>query len=234
MEQATTREIADLFSSNVRGFQKSRIRNLNDCFRPDFYMADHQIHSTFDDQLPRLDMEPSAVSSDAHFFERPVTPPRVTIFSEQSARPTEESVDPGRDYSDKANEQLRMLQGPCKVTNFDRQFTRNYVPPKNERIEFIADLTRQQKAMMSKLRPRRSYSVAAPKLVETFSLQLSRDDAVNSYRKSDSFPDSKYHIDPIKSLQKIWPRVRSVTIKPIGMKDKTLDGGDFWSKPNRP
>jgi hypothetical protein len=227
MEDSSTREIADHFTQNVRGFQRSEIKPLNDRLRTPFIEKDHRVHPTFEQQRPRADIS-KPLGTDLDFIDVPAPVLKVALFDTQRPRVEAEPPIEGRDYSDKANAQLRKLQGECKIPVFESQFDRNFVAPPNQRLEFIAGLREQQVKMLEKFRPRRSGSVASRKLVETFPQQLAREQAVNSYRKSDTFGESRWDCDPLKSLQKIWPRTRTVVIRSPTNRERALgNAGPF-------
>jgi hypothetical protein len=228
MQNASTAQIVDHFSKNVRGFRTSYIHNLNDHIDPDIHEVDHRIHSRFEKQVPRGDLAFRSPSRALSFYQKPATPPRVPIFSDQLPRPDCVREYNARDYNDSATEQWIKLQVNPKVSKFDRQFAREYIPPQNERVAFLSDLNAQQAIVLNKLKPKRSTSQSTPKVTPGFEKQASRE-ATAWYRNSDSFPDSKYPCNPLKSLRHVWPRVKTVEIRPPSDKQRNFEGPDFWT-----
>jgi hypothetical protein len=117
-------------------------------------------------------------------------PFRWQKFETQISRPLIEANDPGRDYGDRAEEQLLNLQG------------RDFVPKQNERLVMLEVLNLEQKAMLAKLKPPGKVTVARKSFPVTFAAQLCSEKANTNFRTSDAFPDSKYKIEVLKSLKK--------------------------------
>ena len=231
MHNATTSEIVERYSRDVRSFDESQIQNVNDAASvpvsregPDLSRV-----SGFDQQLTRhVDFALHRASENVGFFVP--EPEKVTVpsFDGQSSRVEPARTNGGRDYSYEAHQQLMKLRGTPKVSRFEMQSGRRYEPKKNERVAFLEEIDKQQKKMFEKLRPKRSASVMGEvQRSEQFDIQTSRKAKI-PYHTKETFQDSKFPTNVEKSLKAVWPRPRYTTIKPITEYERTHEGRCFW------
>lgn len=223
---STTADILAAYDKGLRTFDPSVITNAADKIPPpDIEEVDHKIHYTFDNQPTRnLALAKKHICKNQEFFEKKAETPKVHSFDTQITRTFEFKRDSGRDYEDKAVEQMKRLKDKTKPFKMDKQLARDYVPEKNKRVEFLTSLSQQQNALMDKLFQKKEKQIVKREPQESFSTQLSRE---NMVRAKSEFKESKFPVDPVKSLKYVWPRTRTVTIRPPAKIVKD-DPVDFW------
>ena len=207
--EMTTADIVDDFTKGLRSFDPKNFSHAQDSLEP-LKETDKQLPKTlvtFDKQTNRESMVKPSVSNRNDFYIPPPEKVVVPSFSKQTNRTRTVRYDSGRDYSDKAIPELDKLQKRASSNiSMKKQLSRDYVAPKNERVAFLEDITKQQKMLMSKLKPQRIVTKSLPPKRETFAMQMPRPDLLSVK----PIEDSKFPINPLKSLEKIWPKTPSV------------------------
>lgn len=240
IQNATTSDIVEQYSLNMRTFDPENISNVSDRFQTalDYQAPDHKVYSTFKEQKNRDDLFQKQTLSSNHDFYVPNSQFSQSISTQKklkkssydldsmSDREFTQKVDSGRDYSQKAFEQFLKLNDKSHLTpSLQRQSLRYRPHEKNSRVSFLDNLADEQNIMLKKLtRPRASSVVSQPSNLQTkvnnnpgrssFQKQLSREDFVPQSLQKETFTESKYHIDPGRSLKRIWPRVPTTKINP--------------------
>lgn len=252
LHNATTSDIVEKYSLNMRTFNPNNISNISDNYLglSDVQIPDHKVHSTFKDQKNRDDLFQKQTLTATHDFYVPISEfsePKSTQKKLKKSsydldsmldRKDNQKIDSGRDYSAKAFEQFLKLNDKSHLTpSLQRQSLRNRQPEKNSRVSFLDNLATEQNIMLKKITKARASSVISqPNNFQpstnaanrsSFQTQLSRDKFLPPNMKKETFGESKYHIDTGKSLKRIWPRVPTTKIYPPPKyvhHDK-----DFWS-----
>ncbi|EAY03944.1 hypothetical protein TVAG_314740 [Trichomonas vaginalis G3] len=228
-EGETTQNILDSFSLGLRTFDTNQFPHpvaepITD-IDPDKSFP-QKYKYTFDHQASRNDdMFKTSLNTTADFYIEPPKEPKGVEFGKQVGRTHIVKADEGRDYSDNAIPQLDNLKAKARGNlSMSHQISRDYAPPKNERVAFLDALSQQQKQMLERIHPRRSQSRLLPPPKETFSLQASRPEVL----PPKPYSESKFPIDPLKSLKYIWPKTPAIKI-PNSLRETK----DFWKPGQR-
>lgn len=228
-EGETTVNILDSFSLGLRTFDtnqfphplREEITNIDKdkIFQPKYTY-------TFDQQPARNDdMLKTSLVTTADFYTEPEKEPKGIAFGKQVGRKHFVKADEGRDYSDNAIPQLDKLKARASVNlKMKRQLPRDYVPPKNERVAFLDSLSAEQKKMLDRIRPQRSVQRLLPPKKETFTLQASRPEVIPPR----PYSESKFPLDPLKSLKFIWPKTPAIKIP-----NSPREVKEFWKAGKR-
>ncbi|OHT11853.1 hypothetical protein TRFO_18533 [Tritrichomonas foetus] len=231
--QATTAAIINQYSNNMRGFDPSNVKNVSDNLisSSDIKMPDHRIHSTFADQSTRhLEFAKPSLTAEHDFYSPPSPKKKGVTFDNLTDRVHIVKEDSGRNYDEKAFQQFMKLHNTVKVPTITKQVTRDYQAPKNPRVAFLESITAEQNNMLKKLTKERSSSQMKPRTVPgSFAAQASRERAASILDAPEHFRDSKYNIDPSKSLKHVWPRVPYTTIRPPPKFESPKKDEKFWS-----
>ena len=218
--EMTTASIVNEFNNSMRSFDPRSLSHAQDSLEP-LQTTEEQLPKmlvTFDKQTTRQPLVKPTVNKNDFF----VPPPEkivVPSFDKQTTRTKTVKYDEGRDYADKAIPQLDNLQRRASSNiSMKKQLSRDYVAKRNERVAFLEDIARQQKALLTKIAPKRKNTKSLPPRKETFALQLPRPDLL----AVKPIEDSKFPSNPLKSLQFIWPKTPSVKIT-----DKERDTTSF-------
>lgn len=223
-EGKTTQNILNSFSLGLRTFDTTKFTHpvaepLNDIDKAKIFPPKYTYK--FEDQPSRNDdMFKTSLNTKADFYMEPAQPPKGIEFGKQVGRKHFVKADEGRDYSDLAVPQLdKLKEKAIGNLSMSHQLSRNYVPPKNERVAFLDSLSKEQKQMLERIQPKRSRSKVLLPPKETFSLQASRPEVLPPR----PYSESKFPIDPLKSLKYIWPKTPSIRIP-----NSPREVKDFW------
>lgn len=192
---------------------------------------------------------------DSHFptstFSQSKLKKSIFDFSSMTSHVDRTKIDSGRDYTEKADQQFKkIIDKSHKTPNFHKQLSRDYQPKKNSRVEFLDGLSMEQSVILQKLRSTRSKSSAfnsynqesgstktqnisgkessstcSRNVSSSFQKQISRDTIVPQQLRRETFPESKYHLNPGKNLKKVMPQVPAPTIREIPKRQND----NFWS-----
>lgn len=226
---ATTADIVALYNKGVRDFNPDLIDPMvtisKDSPAP---RRDSRVHSSFDKQMERrIEIARPTIAHNVPFFLPKTEPPKTSSFDDQSGRIEVMKVDPGRDYSLRATQQLDNLKAKrvTRILTFKDQRGRDDKPKKNERIQIMEDLLEQQQKMIEKIKPLRRVEVPKPRPRSTFEMQVARANTDPEPEK-----DMWYEPDIEKSLPHVWPKVRTTKIRPLS---NSLDRELMWDVPNK-
>ena len=227
---STTGDILNQFQNNIRGFDLENVKNIADTVPGEIKMPDTRIKHGFDEQLTReFDLAAKPVSKDVDFYVPPPPEQKALDFSKMTDRNDNTKVDSGRSY-DKAFQQFKKLHDTTHVPTITKQMPRDYKAPKNPRVAFLEKLAEEQNSLMKKITEEREKRIQKPRVVKSsFAQQASRERAFNSHLAKEQFRDSKYKIDPAKSLQYVYPRVPYVKIPPPPKFESPKKQEKFWS-----
>ena len=219
--EMTTASIVDNFNNSIRSFDPKLLSHAQDTCEPITPPEEAlpKMLVTFDKQTTRQPLVKPIINKN-DFYVPPPEKVVVTNFDKQMPRTKTIKYDEGRDYSDKAIPELDNLQKRASSNiSMKKQLPRDYIAKRNERVAFLEDIARQQRALLTKISPQRKNTKSLPPKRETFALQRPRTDLLGVK----PVHESKFPSDPIKSLQYIMPRIPAVKIN-----DKERDTTSFW------
>ena len=225
-KDVTTAALLENFSKGLRDFDPDKIERAQDKIEPEKTEEKEELPlpktlETFDKQMKRdNEMLKTSLVTNIDYYTPPSPKVKVTDFKRQSTRTEIFPTDSGRDYSDKALMQMDKLKSkPSNSVSMKRQLSRDYVPPKNERVAFLDSIAQQQRALLEKIKPKRAQSRQQPPKKETFAMQAPRGDILDLKPQ----PDSKFPLNPLKSLKYVYPKVPAIKISESKREPK-----DFW------
>jgi len=225
-KDVTTASVLELYNQGIRNFEPEIVDHWENTLAPiqAEKSAKKEAHLTFAAQTKRdFIIAPDSITKNTPFYIPNDNSVNVPVFDNQTSHDFEFHVDSGRDYKDKANEAFDKLQPRAPVIKLDKQISRDYVPKKNERVEFLDNLAAQQQKMLEKFKSPKKAITKNVQQKSSFDKQLPR--KPSEMNQSD---DSKFPIDPLNSLKHIWPRVQSASIRPVS-RHKHIDDVAFWS-----
>lgn len=210
LKQPTLARITADFTSNLRDFDIQEIERKEDQFDPDKdKIGPKKIISNFEHQAERktfFDKPP--ITSNLPDLDPPQHEIRGLSFETQNYRHIPQKVDQYRDYHSNAIQQIDGLQSKAKILTMSQQIARDYVPPKNEKVEFMNQLKNRQNLLLKTFVPPRTGKSKESQPKGGFERQVGRDSV---FTHVDVY-EPKLPLDVERSLKSIWPKIPDINL----------------------